>query len=319
MSFMHRIRLGRGDKLAITLAGLLLATAALAGCGGSSSSSSSTSASGGNANAAQKTAVGQPPPEWAANANAWPAHNYDISNTRATTKTSINSTNVSKLNVKWRFALKGASVFGIFASTPIVLNGTVYLQDLNSNVYALDRETGKLKWRHVFNKPDEGPNGVSYGYGRIYGATASNAFALDAQNGKLIWSRKLIRNGNEGIDMAPQLYDNTVLVSTVPGNASSFYAGNGDGIVWALDAASASPSGSSTRSRTAPSCSAIRKSTVGAASGIRPQSTARGASSSRSQILGRCTGRPNSPTARADLAATSTRTRSSPSTGRPAS
>ena len=38
--------------------------------------------------------------------------------------------------------------------------------------------------------------------------------------------------------MTPQLYDNTVVFSTVPGNASSFYAGNGDGIVWALDAAS---------------------------------------------------------------------------------
>ena len=242
MSFMDRIQVGRREKLALTFAGLLLVAVALAGCGGGSSSSSS--ASGGNANAAMKThaaSVGQPPPEWAANANAWPAHNYDISNTRATTKTSINSTNVSKLNVKWRFALKGASVFGIFSSTPIVLNGTVYLQDLNSNVYALDHSTGKLKWRHVFNKPDEGPNGVSYGYGRIYGATASSAFALNAQNGKLIWSRKLIRNGNEGIDMAPQLYDNTVLVSTVPGNPSSFYAGNGDGIVWALDAASGKP------------------------------------------------------------------------------
>jgi hypothetical protein len=41
----------------------------------------------------------------------------------------------------------------------------------------------------------------------------------------------------EGIDMTPQLYDNTVLISTVPGNASRFYAGKGDGVVWALDAA----------------------------------------------------------------------------------
>jgi outer membrane protein assembly factor BamB len=224
-----RIRIALG-------AALLVLGVAVAGCGSSSN--------GGSASAGAKShaaSVGNAPPEWAANASAWPAHNYDLSNTRATTKTSINSTNVSKLNVKWRFALKGASVFGIFSSTPIVLNGTVYLQDLNSNVYALDDSTGKLKWQHLFNKPDEGPNGVSYGYGRIYGATASNAFALNAQNGKLIWSRKLIRNGNEGIDMTPQLYDNTVLVSTVPGNPSSFYAGSGDGIVWALDAASGKP------------------------------------------------------------------------------
>lgn len=61
---------------------------------------------------------------------------------------------------------------------PIVLNGTVYFQDLNSNVFALNRSTGKLEWQHLFNKPSEGPNGVSYFYGRVYGATATNAFAL---------------------------------------------------------------------------------------------------------------------------------------------
>src|SRR3954454_10649835 len=31
----------------------------------------------------------QPPPEWAANAGAWPAHNYDLANTRGPTQTPI--------------------------------------------------------------------------------------------------------------------------------------------------------------------------------------------------------------------------------------
>src|SRR4051794_39333833 len=188
-----KIPAGLAGRVALVAAAVALAVA-LAGCGGSSSGGSTAAAPQSHA-----ATVGNAPPEWAANTNAWPAHNYDLANTRATSNTDINSTNVSKLKVKWRFALKGASTFGVFSSTPIVLNGTVYLQDLNSNVYALDRSTGKLKWQHVFNKTDEGPNGVAYGYGRIYGATASDAFALNAQNGKLIWSRKLVRNGNEGI------------------------------------------------------------------------------------------------------------------------
>ena len=54
-------------------------------------------------------------------------------------------------------------------------------------MFALDRSTGKLKWQHAFNKPSVGPNGVAYGYGRIYGATETNAFALDPQTGKLLW------------------------------------------------------------------------------------------------------------------------------------
>src|SRR6476660_3693981 len=81
--------------------------------------------------------VGPPPPEWAA--NAWPAHNHDLSNTRATSQSPINSQTVSQLKVKWSFPLKGASEFGLFSSTPIVVNGIVYFQDLNSNVFALDR------------------------------------------------------------------------------------------------------------------------------------------------------------------------------------
>ncbi len=229
MSPPRKIRTGPGGTIALAIAGVLVTVAALVAWAGSSPASGETSA------------VGQPPPEWAANAGAWPAHNYDLSNTRATTQTPINSQTVSKLKLKWRFAFKGSSGFGAFASTPIVLNGTVYLQDLNSNVYALDRSTGKLEWKHAFNKPSVGPNGVAYGYGRVYGATSTSAFALDPQTGKLLWSRELIRNRNEGIDMTPQLYDNTVVFSTVPGNASSFYKGNGDGIVWALDAATGKP------------------------------------------------------------------------------
>jgi len=187
-------------------------------------------------------AVGQPPPEWLENAGAWPAHNHDLSNTRATTQSAINASTVSGLKVKWRFALKGSSAFGVFASSPIVLGGRVYLQDLNSNVYALDDATGKLMWKHSFNAPSIGPNGVSFGYGRIYGATESNAFALDAHTGKLVWSRRLVRNNREGIDMTPQLFDGTALFSTVPGNGlKSFYQGGALGVVWALDAATGTP------------------------------------------------------------------------------
>ena len=214
--------------LAYALAGALATLALLAGCGDDDSS-------------ADEAAVGQPPPEWAANAGSWPAHNYDLANTRATTETSINSETVSKLTPKWRYPFEGASAYGAFSSTPIVLDGTVYLQDLNSNVVALDRSTGEPEWEHTFNRPSVGPNGVAYGWGRIYGATDTDAFALDPETGEELWSRELTRNNREGIDMVPQIYDDTVLVSTVPGNASAFYKGGALGVVWALDAATGEP------------------------------------------------------------------------------
>jgi len=113
------------------------------------------------------SSAGSPPPEYAEDASSWPAHNYDLSNSRSTTATEINASNVSKLHPIWRFRIPGSGAFGNFASTPIVQGGVVYLQDLNSNVYALNRATGKVKWAHKFNKPSEGPNGIAFGYGRV--------------------------------------------------------------------------------------------------------------------------------------------------------
>jgi outer membrane protein assembly factor BamB len=148
---------------------------------------------------------------------------------------------VGRLSVKWRFAFTGTSSFGAFASTPIVLGDTIYLQDLNSNVYALARSTGRLRWKHAFDRPNVGPNGVSLGWGRLYGATTSHAFALDPGTGKLLWSRRLVRNRHEGIEIAPQLYDGTVLYSTVPSNVTGSYRPGTIGVVWALDAATGAP------------------------------------------------------------------------------
>jgi alcohol dehydrogenase (cytochrome c) len=181
--------------------------------------------------------VGQPPPEVTAEGDSWPAHNFDLSNSRATTNTQISSANVATLKRKWSFKIPGSGVFGVYASTPIVFGGVVYLQDLNSNVYAVDQQTGALKWKHAFRSPSIGPNGVSIGYGRLYGATESSAFALDPASGKLLWKHRLTPSVHEGIDMAPQLYDGKVLVSTVPGSGvKHFYEPKSVGVVYSLDA-----------------------------------------------------------------------------------
>jgi alcohol dehydrogenase (cytochrome c) len=183
-------------------------------------------------------AVGTPPPEWAANADAWPAHDFDLANTRADLHTQIDAADVAKLKERWTFKLPYAGGYGSFTSNPIVLHGVVYLEDPDSDVFALAQDTGKLVWEHDYRSvtPSGGPNGVAYGYGLLYGATESSVFALDPRTGKQVWIRKLTVNGNEGIDMAPQLYDGKLLISTIPGNSTSFYTGGAYGVVYALDA-----------------------------------------------------------------------------------
>jgi outer membrane protein assembly factor BamB len=184
------------------------------------------------------TSVGTPPPEWAANAASWPAHNGNLANTRANLDTQIDARDVSKLKQKWTFSLPYAGGYGAFTSNPIVLGGVAYLEDPDSGVYALSAATGALLWQHDYHSvtPSGGPNGVAYGYGLLYGETEDSVFALDPHSGKQVWIRKLTANAQEGIDMAPQLYDGKLLISTIPGNSSSFYAAGAYGVVYALDA-----------------------------------------------------------------------------------
>jgi outer membrane protein assembly factor BamB len=185
-------------------------------------------------------ANGTPPPEIGENAaTGWPEHNFDLSNSRADLQTDINASNVSTLKQKWAFKLSYSGAFGAFTSNPIVLNNVVYFEDPDSNVFALNESTGAKMWEHKYKSitPSGGPNGVALGYGLLYGATENKLFALDPTTGKQVWiSRQLTTSKTEGIDMAPQLYGGKVLISTIPGASTSFYAGNAYGKVYALDA-----------------------------------------------------------------------------------
>jgi alcohol dehydrogenase (cytochrome c) len=181
---------------------------------------------------------GSPPPEIAANANGWPAHNYDLSNTRADTHSAIDAANVSTLKPKWTFKLTDTSEFGAYTTNALVVGGVVYFESPKANVYALSESTGRLIWEHKYNTaiPSGGPTGLAIGYGMIFGSTARAAFALKLSSGAQVWMHTLSQNSNEGIDSAPQVYDGKVLISTIPGSATNYYLGGAYGILYSLDA-----------------------------------------------------------------------------------
>ena len=106
----------------------------------------------------------------AANApESWPYPNGDLANTRDAPGSTISLQNVSQLKPAWTFELKGKEAknvgeSGSLAAAPIVQNGVVYIQDLSSDVFALDLASGKLKWKYLLHKPEKsgpGPNGVA--------------------------------------------------------------------------------------------------------------------------------------------------------------
>ena len=75
--------------------------------------------------------------------STWKLPNADLAGTRAAADASIDAGNVSELEVRWRYPLTAkANYSGTFASTPVADRETVYVQDLQSNVHALERAPG---------------------------------------------------------------------------------------------------------------------------------------------------------------------------------
>lgn len=159
----------------------------------------------------------------------------DPASTRHAQSSPIDSGSVTGLEEAWALPAEAQSSYGAYSSSPVVANGVVYMQDLESNVQAISLESGDVQWTKTYNQPDQGPNGVSVGGGRVYGITPDGAFALDQETGKELWRTKVTR-GVEGVDMPAGYHDGLVYVSTVPTNVSSTYPAGGVGTLWALDA-----------------------------------------------------------------------------------
>jgi alcohol dehydrogenase (cytochrome c) len=171
----------------------------------------------------------------------WTLPGANLQNTRDVAGP-INSSDVSKLGVAWTVPITAGTGSGGYATTPVVVNGVVYLQDLDSNVMAIQLATGKVLWTHTYDSPNGGPDGVNVVNGTVYAATASDVVALRASTGQQLWSRSIISNVAEGIDMAPGYYRGTVYVSTVPTNATHpGYPPDTKGVLWALNAATGAP------------------------------------------------------------------------------
>jgi outer membrane protein assembly factor BamB len=229
-------------RLAVAGAALVVAAGLIAGCSGSSSSSSSSSSTltcpskhGTAVTGTAPAATGQP-------AAGWTAPDANLASTRYVTS-AITSANVSKLGVAWTMPLTMNTTHtdGAYAATPVIVKGVVYVQDLDSNVYAVSLATGKVLWTHDYNSANGGPDGVNVTGGVVYAATATSAVALDAATGAQLWSRTLTANDHEGIAMAPGYNDGTVYVSTVPANVTTQYGAGGQGILWALNAKTGAP------------------------------------------------------------------------------
>jgi outer membrane protein assembly factor BamB len=176
-----------------------------------------------------------------AESGSWPYSNADLANTRDAPGSTISSANVSRLKEAWTFKLTGKAAqgvrpYGSLTASPIVTNGVVYLQDLDSNVYALSLATGKLQWEYECNQEEKsgpGPNGVAVVNGTVYGETPTAVFALAASSGRPTWvNSNLLSTGQGTFGLQPQVANGRVYL------ASQYGSGPGGGILLALKASS---------------------------------------------------------------------------------
>ncbi|MEI7616301.1 MAG: PQQ-binding-like beta-propeller repeat protein, partial [Actinomycetota bacterium] len=176
------------------------------------------------------------PPEVSKSSAQWPLPNKDYSNTREDLTSSINSKNVGQLGIQWSFDIPGVGEWGAATTNPIIIDNVVYLQDLKSNLFALDLKTGEIKWKKEYNLATYGPNGPAVGYNKVFLQKGHYEVAALDMNGKELWSTKLSDKDNVGIDIQLTVFDKKVFVSTVPGTENAdFYTGGGMGIIYALD------------------------------------------------------------------------------------
>jgi len=166
--------------------------------------------------------------------------NANYSQTRYYPSRQINTDNVKKLRPAWVFQTE---VVDSLETSPIVVNGVMYVTTAFNHVYALDARTGQQIWHHKHNL---GPvhitccgknnRGVAVHGDKVFmGTLDAKLVALDAKTGKQIWETQIAEPElGYSETMAPSVVDGMVLIGTnggeygIRGFVKAFDANTGD-------------------------------------------------------------------------------------------
>jgi alcohol dehydrogenase (cytochrome c) len=146
--------------------------------------------------------------------------NGNYAQTRYYPSAQINTANVKKLRPAWIFQTE---IVESMETSPIVVNGVMYVTTSFNHVYALDALTGQQIW-HFKHKMGPittyccGPNnrGVAIKGNKLFmGTLDAKLVALDAKTGKQLWETQ-IADPELGYSetMAPSVIDDVVLIGT---------------------------------------------------------------------------------------------------------
>lgn len=146
-------------------------------------------------------------------ANEWPTYGHDAGGQRFSPLTQLTPSNVDRLQVAWVYHMRptpteenasgaapsgegrrggrGGSGFAASETTPIVVDGVMYLTTPYGRVVALDSSTGREVWTFRVPSGNASTRGVEYWPGDsqtppqiVFGTAAGRLFSLNAKSGE---------------------------------------------------------------------------------------------------------------------------------------
>jgi alcohol dehydrogenase (cytochrome c) len=155
----------------------------------------------------------------------WLTYSGDYSGKRHSPLTQITPANVGRLASQWTFT---TGLTGKFESTPLVIDGTLYVTGQMNNAWAIDARTGREIWRYQRTLPPQTDLRVCCGMvnrgfavrgDRLFMTTLdAHVVALDRQTGKVLWDVEMAdsRLGYAGTG-APLVVDDKIIVGVAGG------------------------------------------------------------------------------------------------------
>jgi alcohol dehydrogenase (cytochrome c) len=137
----------------------------------------------------------------------------------------INAENVGNLHVKWLFQ---GRTLQKFETTPLVVDGIMYLTRPENDVFALDAATGRVLWNYSHKNPEQTYNccgKVNRGLAILGNTLFMNTLdmqviALDARSGREIWKTRMAdyeASGGMAATGAPLVVKDKVIVGMAGG------------------------------------------------------------------------------------------------------
>ena len=148
----------------------------------------------------------------------WLTYSGNYASQRYSLLHQVDLTNVKNLELKWVFQVQSLQKF---ESTPLVVNGIMYVTQSPNDVIALDAKTGAAFWVYRYNpSPAARPccgvvnRGVAILGDTLFMATVdAHLLAIDAKNGHLLWDDKVAdAAAGYALTLAPLVVKDKVVV-----------------------------------------------------------------------------------------------------------